>query len=74
MNYDYAFCWVFLLQVKGEVSRLQQLKSSKMKEIVLRKRLELEEVCRKMHMVTEEFQEYPPEVLESGKSCRKMQI
>ncbi|KAJ4843351.1 hypothetical protein Tsubulata_038463 [Turnera subulata] len=37
--------------VKEEVSRLEQLKSSKVKEIVLKKRIELEEICKKTHMV-----------------------
>lgn len=37
-------------QVKGEVQRLEQLKVSKMKELVLKKRLVLEQVCRQGHM------------------------
>ncbi|MFQ6631234.1 hypothetical protein Gotur_010000 [Gossypium turneri] len=39
------------LSVEAEVSRLEELKSSKMKELVLKKRLELEEICRKTHLV-----------------------
>lgn len=35
------------------MSRLEELKSSKMKELVLKKRSELEEICRKTHMVLE---------------------
>lgn len=37
-------------QVKGEVQKLEQLKASKMKELVLKKRLVLEHVCRQAHM------------------------
>lgn len=50
------------------MSRLQQLKSSKLKEIFQKKRLELEEICRQSHMVTETLSamEYSNEVLESG--------
>ena len=33
--------------------RLEKLKSSKVKELVLKKRLELEEICWKTHMVLE---------------------
>lgn len=33
-----------------EVERLDQLKSSKMKELVQKKRTELEEICRRAHM------------------------
>lgn len=40
----------FLGQAEVEVDRLQLLKISKMKEIVLKKRLELEEVCRNAHL------------------------
>ncbi|KAG4182447.1 hypothetical protein ERO13_A09G044000v2 [Gossypium hirsutum] len=41
----------FIKYVEAEVSRLEELKSSKMKELVLKKRLELEEICRKTHLV-----------------------
>ncbi|GMJ13542.1 PLEIADE, MICROTUBULE-ASSOCIATED PROTEIN 65-3 [Hibiscus trionum] len=41
----------FINYVEAEVSRLEQLKSSKMKELVLKKRLELEEICRKTHLI-----------------------
>lgn len=37
-------------QVKKEVQRLEQLKATKMKDLVLRKRLVLEHVCRQAHM------------------------
>ncbi|KAL5796347.1 hypothetical protein ACOSQ2_001167 [Xanthoceras sorbifolium] len=52
--------------VEGEVSRLEKFKSIKMKEIVLKKRLELEEMCRKTHMVIEGRQEYSIDAMESG--------
>lgn len=37
-------------QVREEVQRLEQLKATKMKDLVLKKRLELEHVCRQAHM------------------------
>lgn len=37
-------------QVETEVNRLDQLKASKMKELFLRKQLELEEICNQSHM------------------------
>ncbi|CAM6085418.1 unnamed protein product [Calypogeia fissa] len=37
-------------QAELEVERLDQLKSSKMKELVQKKRSELEEICRRAHM------------------------
>ncbi|KAL5722033.1 hypothetical protein ACHQM5_005603 [Ranunculus cassubicifolius] len=40
-----------LEQATAEVERLTQLKASRMKELVLKKRLELEEICRKAHLV-----------------------
>ncbi|PON59969.1 Microtubule-associated protein, MAP65/Ase1/PRC [Trema orientale] len=43
----------FINSVEAEVSRLEELKSSKMKELVFKKRSELEEICRKTHMVLE---------------------
>lgn len=42
-----------IMQVEAEVSRLEELKASKMKELVLKKRSELEEFCRRTHMVPE---------------------
>ena len=50
--------------------RLEQLKSSKMKELVIKKRLELEEICRQTHMVTEalSIMEDSVEAMESGKN------
>jgi len=38
------------MKVESEVERLDQLKASKMKELFLRKQIELEEVCKKSHM------------------------
>ena len=56
------------MQVEAEVSRLEDLKSSKMKELVLKKRTELEEICRKTHLVPEvdSAVEYAVEAIESG--------
>ncbi|KAM5584384.1 hypothetical protein ABKV19_003980 [Rosa sericea] len=57
-----------LNDVEAEVSKLEQLKSIKLKEILLKKKLELEEVCRQSHMVTEILSaaEYSNEAIESG--------
>ncbi|KAL2994495.1 hypothetical protein AAZX31_10G167900 [Glycine max] len=43
----------FINLVEAEVARLEALKSSKMKELVLKKRTELEEICRKTHLIPE---------------------
>ncbi|XP_074274331.1 65-kDa microtubule-associated protein 3-like [Silene latifolia] len=43
----------FIKHVETEVFRLEELKSSKMKELVLKKRVELEEICRKTHLLPE---------------------
>ncbi|GMY09376.1 65-kDa microtubule-associated protein 3 [Fagus crenata] len=58
----------YLSHVEAEVLRLEQLKSSKMKELVIKKRLELEEICRQTHMVTEalSIMEDSVEAMESG--------
>ncbi|KAK9181660.1 hypothetical protein WN944_024799 [Citrus x changshan-huyou] len=58
----------FISYVETEVSRLEELKTSKMKELVLKKRLELEEICRNTHMVPENDHsiEYAIEAIESG--------
>ncbi|KAL6008517.1 hypothetical protein ACLOJK_034029 [Asimina triloba] len=57
-----------VMQVETEVLRLEELKASKMKELVLKKRSELEEICRRMHMVAEPecSMEYAIEAIESG--------
>uniref|UniRef100_A0A1J3HR31 65-kDa microtubule-associated protein 3 n=1 Tax=Noccaea caerulescens TaxID=107243 RepID=A0A1J3HR31_NOCCA len=41
----------FIKYVEAEVFRLDKLKASKMKELVLKKRSELEDICRKTHML-----------------------
>ncbi|MED6195456.1 hypothetical protein PIB30_037970 [Stylosanthes scabra] len=58
----------FINHVEEEVSRLEALKSSKMKELVLKKRAELEEICQKTHLVPElgSALEYAIETIESG--------
>ncbi|XP_027357305.1 65-kDa microtubule-associated protein 3 [Abrus precatorius] len=58
----------FINHVEAEVSRLEELKSSKMKELVLKKRVELEEICQKTHLVPEidSAVEYAVEAIESG--------
>lgn len=59
---------LLIYQVEAEVSRLEELKSSKMKELVLKKRSELEEICRKTHLVPEADNavEYAIEAVECG--------
>jgi Ase1/PRC1/MAP65 family protein len=37
-------------QTEGEVERLTRLKAGRMKELVLKRRLELENICRSMHV------------------------
>ncbi|XP_024625893.1 65-kDa microtubule-associated protein 3 [Medicago truncatula] len=39
-----------IVYVEREVKRLEQFKSTKMKELVQRKKMELEEICRKTHL------------------------
>lgn len=46
-------CLIFIYQVKAEVSRLEEMKASKMKELVLKKKAELEDICRKTHLIPE---------------------
>lgn len=52
------------------MSRLEQLKLSKMKELVMKKKVELEQICSQMHMVTEAVNamEYSVEAMESSKN------
>lgn len=59
------------MQVEAEVSRLEELKSSKMKELVLKKKSELDDICRKTHLVLEEDKivEYAIETIDSGIIC-----
>lgn len=56
------------MQVAAEVARLEEFKLSKMKELVLKKRSELEETCRKTHLIPEADtgMEYAIEAVESG--------
>ena len=57
-----------VIQVETEVARLEKLKSSKMKELVLKKRTELEEICRKTRLIPEidNAVEYAVDAIESG--------
>ncbi|XVF33489.1 hypothetical protein REPUB_Repub17cG0172900 [Reevesia pubescens] len=54
--------------VEEEVSRLEKLKSSRMKEIVLKKKIELEDMCRRTHMVMKALisTDYSIEAMEAG--------
>ena len=56
------------LKVETEVSRLESLKSSKLKELVFKKRLELEDICRKTHLLPESdnAMEMALEAIETG--------
>ncbi|XP_010536523.1 PREDICTED: 65-kDa microtubule-associated protein 3 isoform X2 [Tarenaya hassleriana] len=58
----------FLKYVETEVARLDEVKSSKMKELVLKKRSELEEICRKTHLVpvSDSAMDHTIEAIESG--------
>jgi protein regulator of cytokinesis 1 len=55
-------------RVEDEVIRLSKIKITKIKEVILRKRLELEEISRKMHMATEvlKSENFSVEAIESG--------
>ncbi|XP_019230903.1 PREDICTED: 65-kDa microtubule-associated protein 3 isoform X2 [Nicotiana attenuata] len=57
-----------LQHAEAEASRLQEMKSTKMKEVLLRKRLDLEEICRKAHMVieTQHSVDFSVDAIESG--------
>lgn len=61
---------MYVVQVEAEVSRLEELKSSRMKELVLKKRLELEEMCRQLHVVPAEDSaiEYVIDAIDCGRS------
>ncbi|XP_022890286.1 65-kDa microtubule-associated protein 3-like [Olea europaea var. sylvestris] len=54
--------------VEIEVSRLEELKTSKMKELVLKKKSELEDICRKTHLIpeTDSSLDIAIEAIESG--------
>lgn len=53
------------MQVEAEVSRLEELKTSKMKELVFKKKAELEELRRRAHLVAEADSEIDS-AMESG--------
>jgi F-type H+-transporting ATPase subunit beta/protein regulator of cytokinesis 1 len=57
------------LQVESEVLRLEQLKASKMKDLVLKKKAELEEHRRRAHLIGEEgyAAEFSTEAIEAGR-------
>ncbi|GMN43064.1 hypothetical protein TIFTF001_012255 [Ficus carica] len=57
----------FLNHVEAEVSRLEQLRSRKLRHLVMKKRLELDEICRQAHMIAEEHgaTEFSTEAIES---------
>nr|XP_043617309.1 65-kDa microtubule-associated protein 3-like [Erigeron canadensis] len=58
----------YINYVETEVSRLENLKASKMKELVFKKRSELEEICKKTHLLPEADTslEIAIEAIESG--------
>ncbi|CAL5048302.1 unnamed protein product [Urochloa decumbens] len=58
----------FLSYVESEVLRLEQLKASKMKDLVLKKKTELEEHRRRAHLIGEEgyAAEFSTEAIEAG--------
>ncbi|XP_077248895.1 65-kDa microtubule-associated protein 3-like [Tasmannia lanceolata] len=58
----------FISYVEAEVLRLEELKASKMKELVLKKRSELEEICRRTHLVAaaDTAMEYAIQAIETG--------
>ncbi|AQL06196.1 65-kDa microtubule-associated protein 3 [Zea mays] len=59
----------FLSYVESEVLRLEQLKASKMKDLVIKKKTELEEHRRRAHLFGEEgyAAEFRDEAIEAGK-------
>ena len=59
----------FVIQVEDEVIRLSKLKITKIKEVILRKKLELEEISRKVHMAPQVLrsENFSIEGIESGK-------
>ncbi|MQL85025.1 hypothetical protein Taro_017537 [Colocasia esculenta] len=63
----------FISYVETEVSRLEVLKASKMKDLVLKKKTELEELRRRAHMLADANgeMEFAIETLESGMSDQK---
>ncbi|CAA7044639.1 unnamed protein product [Microthlaspi erraticum] len=55
-------------RVEDEVIRLSKLKTTKIKEVILRKKLELEEISRKVHMAPQvlKSENFSVEAIESG--------
>jgi protein regulator of cytokinesis 1 len=53
-----------------EVARLEDLKASKMKELVLKKRTDMEELCRKAHIIPDSYAELDNSIksMESGEN------
>ena len=49
-NKAVIFSFSFLFKAEAEVKRLDQLKASKMKELFLKKKKDLEEICNRSHM------------------------
>lgn len=58
----------FINYVGKEVSRLEELKTSKMKDLVMKKKTELEELRRRTHLIAEgdSCAEFPLDEIESG--------
>lgn len=58
----------YIMQVAAEVDRLEALKASKMKELVRKKRSELEDICRKTHIILESESglEFSIQAIETG--------
>ncbi|GAB2235196.1 hypothetical protein Droror1_Dr00027690 [Drosera rotundifolia] len=58
----------FLSYVESEVWRLETLKSSKLKDFLLKKKSDLEDTCQKAHMILDPHntRQYSTEVIESG--------
>jgi Ase1/PRC1/MAP65 family protein len=47
-KFNFRFC--ILMQMEAEVERLTKLKTSRLKEIVMKRRAELEEICQNAHI------------------------
>ncbi|KAL3837914.1 hypothetical protein ACJIZ3_022505 [Penstemon smallii] len=58
----------YINHVKAEVSRLEEFKASKMKELVLKKMVERDEICRKTHLIPESdsTMDFVLDAIESG--------
>ena len=62
--------------MKIEVQKLEKLKASKMKELVLKKRLVLEDVCRQAHMEPDPStaSDKTNALIDSGKSIKPKNV